>query len=111
MNENDQTQPSVRARRNFLAKAGRNALAIVAIAASATSARIKAAAAAHGGGDGGGHEGGGRGEGGGHETCFLKGTKIQTIAGERKVEDLAIGDLLPTVFGGERPIQWIGHYR
>src|SRR5271154_5436798 len=43
-------------------------------------------------------------------TCFLKGTKIQTANGERKVEDLAIGDLLPTMFGGLRPIQWIGRY-
>jgi hypothetical protein len=42
--------------------------------------------------------------------CFLKGTKILTAEGERKIEDLAIGDLLPTVFGGLRPIQWIGHY-
>ncbi len=42
--------------------------------------------------------------------CFLKGTKIQTAEGERKIEDLAIGDMLPTVFGGVRPIQWIGRY-
>jgi hypothetical protein len=42
--------------------------------------------------------------------CFLKGTKIQTAVGERKVEDLAIGDLLPTMFGGLRPVQWIGRY-
>jgi Hint domain len=42
--------------------------------------------------------------------CFLKGTKIQTAAGERKIEDLAIGDLLPTMFGGLRPVQWIGRY-
>ena len=39
--------------------------------------------------------------------CFLKGTKIQTAEGERKTEDLAIGDLLPTMFGGLRPVQWI----
>jgi hypothetical protein len=30
--------------------------------------------------------------------------------GERKVEDLAIGHLLPTQFGGICPIQWIGRY-
>ena len=44
------------------------------------------------------------------QNCFLKGTKIQTAEGERKVEDLAIGDLLPTMFGGLRPVQWIGRY-
>jgi hypothetical protein len=43
-------------------------------------------------------------------NCFLKGTKIQSAEGERKIEDLAIGDLLPTMFGGLRPIQWIGRY-
>jgi hypothetical protein len=43
-------------------------------------------------------------------NCFLKGTKIETAEGERKIEDLAIGDLLPTMFGGLRPIQWIGRY-
>jgi Hint domain len=48
------------------------------------------------------------GTGGSH--CFLKGTKIETAEGERRIEDLAIGDLLPTMFGGLRPIQWIGRY-
>jgi hypothetical protein len=43
-------------------------------------------------------------------NCFLKGTKILTAGGERKIEDLAIGDLLPTMFGGLRPVQWIGRY-
>ena len=42
---------------------------------------------------------------------FLKGTKIRTALGERKVEELAIGDQLPTAFGGTQPIQWIGRYR
>src|ERR1700751_1523411 len=42
--------------------------------------------------------------------CLLHGTNIQTVAGERRIEDLAVGDLLPTVFGGVRPIQWIGRY-
>jgi hypothetical protein len=44
-------------------------------------------------------------------VCFLKGTKIQTAEGERRIEDLAVGDLLPTVFGGVRPIQWIVSFR
>jgi hypothetical protein len=43
--------------------------------------------------------------------CFLKGTTIRTADGDRKIEDLAVGDLLPTVFGAVSPIQWIGHYR
>jgi hypothetical protein len=42
--------------------------------------------------------------------CFLKGTFIQTAEGARKVEELATGNLLPTMFGGTRPIQWIAHY-
>ena len=44
-------------------------------------------------------------------NCFLKGTAIRTVDGDNKIEHLAIGDLLPTVFGGIRPIQWIGRYR
>jgi hypothetical protein len=42
--------------------------------------------------------------------CLLRGTTIQTTSGNRKVEDLAVGDLLPTLFGGQRPIQWIARY-
>jgi hypothetical protein len=43
-------------------------------------------------------------------NCFLKGTTIRTVSGDRKIEDLAVGDLLPTMFGGLRPIQWIARY-
>jgi Hint domain len=42
--------------------------------------------------------------------CFLKGTTIRTADGDKRIEQLATGDLLPTVFGGMRPIQWIGRY-
>jgi hypothetical protein len=48
--------------------------------------------------------------GGGSINCFLKGTHILTAEGERRIEDLAIGDLLPTLFGGLRAVQWIGRY-
>jgi Hint domain len=46
-----------------------------------------------------------------HFHCFLKGTAIRTADGDRKIEDLAVGDLLPAVFGGACPIRWIGRYR
>jgi hypothetical protein len=54
--------------------------------------------------------GNGNGNGGGKGNCFLKGTKILTAEGERNIEDLAVGDLMPTMFGGLRPVQWIGRY-
>jgi len=42
--------------------------------------------------------------------CFLEGVEILTSSGPKKVEQLAVGDLLVTEFGGLRPIQWIGYY-
>ena len=45
-----------------------------------------------------------------HCNCLLRGTNIRTTAGHRKIEDLATGDRLPTVFGGVRSIQWIGRF-
>jgi hypothetical protein len=47
---------------------------------------------------------------GGSGSCFVKGTTIRTADGDRKVEDLTAGDLLPTAFGGICPIEWIGYY-
>ena len=46
----------------------------------------------------------------GGPMCFLKGTRIRTADGDKKIEDLAVGDLLPAFFGGMCPIQWIGRY-
>ena len=52
---------------------------------------------------------GGGGNGGGKSNCFLRGTKILTAEGERKIEDLAIA-IAADAFRGLRPIQWIGRY-
>ena len=43
--------------------------------------------------------------------CFLRGTLIRTVTDEKKVEDLTVGDLLPTVFAGEVPIKAITRNR
>ena len=43
--------------------------------------------------------------------CFLKGTLIRTVHGDKKVEELSVGDLLPTVFRGEVPIKSITRNR
>jgi hypothetical protein len=95
----------------------RNIMKMGAILAPATLATVHPAAAGGitvclpiigcftiGGSEGDGGGGGSRGH------CFLKGTKIRTAEGERKIEHLAIGDLLPTIFGGLRAVQWIGRY-
>jgi hypothetical protein len=39
--------------------------------------------------------------------CFLKGTRIMTVAGERPVEQLGVGSQVPTMFGGVQGIQEI----
>jgi len=40
-------------------------------------------------------------------NCFLKGTLIGTPGGPRKIEDLASGDLVNTLSGAIRPIQFL----
>jgi Hint domain len=90
-----------------------NIKAIAVIAAGALVTRLTPAKADPGQNNNGGNgNGNGNGNGGhGQNQCFLRGTKIQTVEGERRVEDLVVGDLLPTVFGGARPIQWIVRFR
>jgi hypothetical protein len=113
LNDLSQHSRAETTRRGLLAG---NIKAIAFIAAGALMARLTPAKAergddgGHGGhGDGDGGHGGHGGHGGGH--CFLRGTKIRTVDGERAIEALAVGDLLPTVFSGVRPIQWIERFR
>ncbi|RED35197.1 Hint domain-containing protein [Rhodopseudomonas thermotolerans] len=43
--------------------------------------------------------------------CYLKGTRIRTVDGDRAIEELSVGDLLPTALAGVQPIEWIGSWR
>ncbi len=40
--------------------------------------------------------------------CYLRGTRIKTRKGTRKIETLRIGDEVATKFGGMQKIKWIG---
>ena len=41
-------------------------------------------------------------------TCYVRDTKILTVTGEVKVQDLRAGDMLVTRFGLRRPLKWLG---
>jgi hypothetical protein len=85
----------------------RNLIRISAIVASAIIVKITPAAAINNNNNNNNDNNGRRH----HGSCFVKGTAIRTVDGDRKIEDLAVGDLLPTVFGGICPIQWVARYR
>lgn len=40
--------------------------------------------------------------------CFVEGTMISTLEGEREVQNLALGDLVMTRDEGMQPVRWIG---
>lgn len=42
-------------------------------------------------------------------VCFASGTCIRTADGNVAVENLAIGDVVVTASGAQRPIRWLGH--
>jgi hypothetical protein len=101
--------PIQRTRRNILAMA-----ALITTVIGANLAMPKSVRAANGNGKGNGNgngKGNGKGNGDNQQSCFLRGTAIRTVHGDRRVEDLAVGDLVPTVFGGARAIESIQRYR
>jgi hypothetical protein len=44
-------------------------------------------------------------------ACYAAGTRILTDRGEKRIEDLAVGDMVQVRFAGLTPIKWIGHRR
>lgn len=44
----------------------------------------------------------------GGKPCFLRGTRIRTVDGDRKIEDIRTGDLVVTKSGAAKPVLWRG---
>jgi Hint domain len=47
----------------------------------------------------------------GGKPCFLKGTRIRVAGGEKKIEDIRIGDLVVTKSGIAKPVRWVARRR
>jgi hypothetical protein len=45
------------------------------------------------------------------KPCFLRGTRIRTVDGDRKIEDIRIGDLVVTKSGAAKPVLWVARRR
>ena len=100
-------------RRQMLSTAARSVAAIALIASTTVVKTTTTAEANCGHGVGSGGPGVGNGNGGtcaGGGNCFLKGTLIDTPDGQKKVEDLLIGDLVTTIGGAARPVQFISSF-
>jgi hypothetical protein len=100
-------------RRQMLSTAARSVAAIALIASTAIVKTTTTADANCGNGGGNGGPGNGNGNGNtcaGGGRCFLKGTLIDTPDGQKKVEDLLIGDLVTTIGGAARPVQFISAF-
>jgi len=100
-------------RRQMLSTTARSVAAIALIASTTVVKTTTTAEANCGHGVGSGGPGIGNGNGGtcaGGGNCFLKGTLIDTPDGQKKIEDLLIGDLVTTIGGAARPVQFISAY-
>lgn len=84
----------------------RNIVKMGALLAGVTAAQVAALPArAHGNKGGNGNH-----WGWGKHNCILKGAMIATADGARKIEDLKVGDLLPTAFGETSAVRWVARY-
>jgi hypothetical protein len=101
-------------RRQMLSTAARSVAAIALIASTTIVKTTTTAEASCGGGGGNGGPGGNTNGNGnfcaGGGNCFLKSTLIDTPDGQKKVEDLLVGDLVTTIGGAARPVQFISAY-
>ena len=53
----------------------------------------------------------GEAAGSGGKPCFLKGTRIRVVGGEKRIEDIRIGDLVSTKSGIAKPVRWVARRR